>query len=272
MPKRRIQDIEMYYEHVGTGPDLVFISGLSVDHAMWIPSLFSDGFRVLTFDNRGSGKTDIPNDPYSMNMFAEDTIALCKDLGINKAHFVGHSMGGHIAQIIGIKYPEMVHSLTIACSEAVISTAGYLTTKVQIALRLAKIPLMTLFQSYLPLLFSQGFLENPIRLSGFIQQTIRHPPPHSKKGYILQARALQKHDTRHLLPSILSPTLIIGCTEDRLTPFKNSEYLRDNIPNAQLITIQDCGHLPFVEQPGAFFPAIRSFVDSISQNSSAKTS
>lgn len=265
--KKRIQDIEMYYEQVGTGPDLVFISGLSVDHAMWIPSLFSDAYRVLTFDNRGSGKTDIPHGPYSMNMFAEDTIALCKKLGIHKAHFVGHSMGGHIAQIIGAKYSEMVQSLTLACSEAAISTASYLITKVQMDLRLRKVPLMTLFQGYLPLLFSQKFLEDPMRLGGFIQQTVWHPPPHSKQGYILQAKALQTHDTRHLLASITSPTLIIGCTDDRLTPFKNSEYLNEHIPNAQLVTIQDCGHLPFVEQPGAFFSAIRTFVDSIEKSS-----
>lgn len=266
MSKRRIKDIQMYYEQEGTGPDLVFISGLSVDHAMWDVSRFSDAFRVLTFDNRGVGQTDIPDGPYSLEMLADDTIALCKDLGIEKAHFVGHSMGGHIAQIIGAQYPEMVHSLTIACSEQQLSTVSYLSTKVQVDLRQRNVPLLTLFECYLPLMFSLSFLEDRMRLVKYIAKTLINPPPQSDKGYILQVEALQKHDTRHLLADIVSPTLIIGCTDDLLTPYKHSEYLRDHIAHAKLVTIPQCGHLPFVEQPDLFFTAIRSFLESHPQN------
>lgn len=260
MPTLKVNDINMYYEQSGKGPDLVFISGLSVDHSMWNVKMFSDHFRVLIFDNRGVGQTDVPDGPYSMQQFADDTISLCRALGINKAHFVGHSMGGHITQLIGIHYPQMSDKLVIACSEQEFSVISYLATKMQVDLRKYNVPRELLVENYFPVLFSFGFLEDTERLDKFLKNNLSYPHPQSDKGYIAQVEAIRHHNTKQFLHKIKNRALIIGCEDDLLTPLKNSEYLKDHIPGAELKVIKECGHAPFIEKPEEFFQIIRDYL------------
>ncbi|WP_162264083.1 alpha/beta fold hydrolase [Legionella steigerwaltii] len=250
----------MYYEQTGSGPDLVFISGLSVDHTMWDLKYFTNDFRVLTFDNRGVGQTDTPDAPYSMEGFMKDTVSLCQTLGIKKAHFVGHSMGGHIVQYIAATYPELVDKAIIACSEHEFSIISYLATKLQIDLRQYHVPKKILIENYLPVLFSIDYLNLSENRDKFIQTTLNNPYPQTDKGYIAQVEAIRKHNTINLLPKIKSPTLVIGCDQDLLTPHENSIFLQNHIPGAKLITIKNCGHAPFIEKPDEFFNLILSFL------------
>lgn len=256
----RINDINLYYEQTGAGPDLILISGLSGDHSMWDPKYFTDYFRVLTFDNRGVGQTDTPNTPYSMEEFMNDTVTLCHSLGIKKAHFVGHSMGGHIVQYIAANYPELVDKAIIACSEQKFSIISYLATKLQIDLRQYNIHKKTLIENYLPLLFSTDYLSHSENRDNFIRLTLNNPYPQSDEGYIAQVEALRKHNTINLLPKIKSPTLVIGCDKDLLTPHVNSVFLQNHIPGAKLVTIKNCGHAPFIEKPHEFYKIIFRFL------------
>lgn len=259
----RINDINLYYEQTGSGPDLILISGLSADHSMWDPKYLTDHFRVLTFDNRGAGQTDTPNTPYSMEGFMSDTVTLCHSLGIKKAHFVGHSMGGHIVQYIAANYPELVDKAIIACSEQKFSIISYLATKLQIDLRQYNIPQKTLIENYLPLLFSTHYLNHRENRDNFIRQTLDNPYPQSDQGYIAQVEAIRKHNTINLLPQIKSPTLVIGCDKDLLTPHEHSVFLQNHIPDAKLVTIKNCGHAPFIEKPHEFYKIIFKFLINI---------
>lgn len=259
MPKKFVNGVNLYYEQVGNGPDLVFISGIACDRGIWNVNLFKDRFRVLTFDNRGVGQSDVPDKPYMMQAFADDTVALCKSLGIKKAHFVGHSMGGHIVQAIAAHHPDLVEKVVIACSEALLSPVSYWSIKLQIDLRKQNVSKRTLLENYMPVLFSLKFLENRDLIAQLIEMTLNNPYPQLDKGYIGQAEAIMAHDTRHLLSKIKCPTLVLGCEKDLLTPIENSEYLHKHISNSTLKVIQNCGHAPFIEVPDQFFKILMEY-------------
>ncbi|TET86915.1 MAG: alpha/beta fold hydrolase, partial [Desulfobacteraceae bacterium] len=116
MPKIKVQDIDLYYEIHGEGYPMVLIRGLgsNADHWYTQTPVFSSRYRVVSFDNRGIGRSDKPNEPYTISMMADDTVGLMDALGILRAHILSLSMGGMIAQEIALKYPEKVESLVLA--------------------------------------------------------------------------------------------------------------------------------------------------------------
>ncbi len=120
MPLIKANGININYESHGTGEPVVLIGGLGSHLQSWatqIP-LYSEHFKVIAFDNRGMGMSDKPDIEYSIEMMADDTIALLDSLNISKASFVGKSMGGMIAQWMGIKYPQRVNKLVMGCTSA----------------------------------------------------------------------------------------------------------------------------------------------------------
>ncbi|MCK4963645.1 MAG: alpha/beta fold hydrolase, partial [Dehalococcoidia bacterium] len=120
MPTTKVGDINMYYEVHGEGEPLLLIMGLGSDLTSWIFQIpeFSKKYQVIAFDNRGVGRTDAPDVPYSTAMMADDTTGLLDALGIEKAHVLGLSMGGFIAQELAVKYPQRVKSLVLAATAA----------------------------------------------------------------------------------------------------------------------------------------------------------
>lgn len=109
MAKIKVNDIDMYYEIHGEGEPLVLIEGLGYSTWMWCKQVeeLSKKFKVIIFDNRGVGETDKPDMEYSIEMFADDLADLLSKLEIKKAHILGVSMGGFVAQEFAIKYPCM---------------------------------------------------------------------------------------------------------------------------------------------------------------------
>src|SRR5208337_2487529 len=120
MPTVKVNDINMYYEVSGEGEPLVLIAGLGTDLTVYerVIGCLSKKFRVLAFDNRGVGRTDKPDIPYSIEMMADDTAALMNAAGFRKAHVLGISMGGRVAMGLALQHPEMVRSLVLASTFA----------------------------------------------------------------------------------------------------------------------------------------------------------
>lgn len=260
MPIAKVNGIEMYYEQSGEGPDLVLISGLSVDHSMWETKRFTSHYRVTVFDNRGVGQSSVPEGPYSIEQFADDAHALCISLGIEQADVVGHSMGGHITQQLAILYPKWVRSAVLANSEQVFSIISDLATRQQLALMEHPLPQELLVRNYLPTLFSSAFLKDELARENYVRAVLDYPYPTSYQGYREQVFALRGHDTRNALQKIECPTLVLGSDGDLLTPPENSRYLAAHIAKARLVMIPDCGHVPFIEKPDAFYQAILDFL------------
>ena len=108
MPVAKVNGININYKIYGQGEPLVMIMGLSANQSGWVTQIgfFKKHYKVITFDNRGVGKSDKPIGSYTTKIMADDTIGLMDHLGIDKANFMGVSMGGMIAQEIAINYPR----------------------------------------------------------------------------------------------------------------------------------------------------------------------
>src|SRR5437868_3906323 len=109
---------QLYWEEYGSGPAVLMIMGLSFTHEMWfraLPSLASE-YRVIVFDNRGMGRSDVPKGLYSIPQMATDAHAVIRAAGISAADVIGASMGGMIAQELAIRFPDCVRRLVLACT------------------------------------------------------------------------------------------------------------------------------------------------------------
>jgi pimeloyl-ACP methyl ester carboxylesterase len=120
MPEVQVGDVQLYYEEYGQGTPLVMILGLGQDVATWSFQLaeFAQYFRVVVFDNRDAGKSARCADGYTTVTLAGDTVGLMDSLGIERAHLLGISMGGMIAQQVALRYPERVLSVILASTAA----------------------------------------------------------------------------------------------------------------------------------------------------------
>jgi pimeloyl-ACP methyl ester carboxylesterase len=121
MPIAKVNGININYKVRGEEEHLILISGYGTDQtAGWLfqTPAFKKHYRVITFDNRGAGKTDKPSGAYSIKMMADDTVGLMDYLGIEESHILGISMGGMIAQVIAINYPERINKLILASTFA----------------------------------------------------------------------------------------------------------------------------------------------------------
>src|SRR4030042_3292285 len=118
MPKAKVKDINLYYEVHGSGYPLILIRGLAsnADHWYFQVPAFSPYYSVVVFDNRGIARSDIPDLPFTISTMADDTVGLMDSLGIPRAHILGISMGGMIAQKIALKYPQRVNGIILACT------------------------------------------------------------------------------------------------------------------------------------------------------------
>ncbi|MBM3120328.1 MAG: alpha/beta fold hydrolase, partial [Chloroflexi bacterium] len=119
MPTAKVGDINIYYESHGDGEPLLLIQGYGQYSGHWAPLIpsFSREYRVISFDNRGTGRSDKPDIPYTMKMMADDVKRLLDAIGIDSAHVFGVSMGGMIAQEFALNHPDKLISLILGCTQ-----------------------------------------------------------------------------------------------------------------------------------------------------------
>jgi pimeloyl-ACP methyl ester carboxylesterase len=246
MPKVKVGDINIYYEIHGKGEPLVLIPGSASSgdiYFMHVP-VFSREYRVVTYDPRGAGRSDAPDNPYSMEMMADDLAGLLDVIGIDSAHILGLSMGGSIAQHFALRYPKKVISLILGCANCggphfTISNDPEVIDFFQNPKELSpEEGAMRMFR----LTMSQEFIDkNPGLMKRNIEELLKHPAP--PQGQIGQWQANMGHDTYAKLPEIKVPTLVIHGDADRIVPVENGRVLASRIPGAELAILSKMGHL-----------------------------
>ena len=235
MPTAKVNDINMYYEIHGEGEPLIFIQGLGteISSAGFFTAELAKKYSVITFDNRGTGRTDKPDTHYSIEMMAEDTIGLMDTLEIEKAHFMGGSMGACILQVIVAKYPERVNRMVL-----------YLATpRFSDTLKNAMEPFLK------PQKAEEGINNQMHPL--FMQ---KYPPTETSLSRQLEAN--MKFDGRELLGQIKAPTLIINATKDIFIPMKSTEELAEGIPHAKVVLVDGDHLFPIAKLELLIKPAI----------------
>jgi pimeloyl-ACP methyl ester carboxylesterase len=260
MPKVRVKDIEMYYEIHGSGDPVVLIAGLTGTTKNWelqVPEL-EKHYRVLVFDNRGVGYTDKPDMPYSTRMFADDASGLMDKLGIAKAHIVGASMGGAIAQEFALNYPERVRSLTLSCTFH--KADRYLMRILKVWREIAeKAGTITLMKEIIPWVFTREFYEaHEKEIEEVEKERIENPQP--LRAFLNQCTACENHNTEGRLSKIKAPTLVIVGRDDLLTPPSFSEVIAKSIPGSELVVLGNSGHAFWTEVVDEAHKALFSFL------------
>jgi pimeloyl-ACP methyl ester carboxylesterase len=259
MPLAKLNDININYQVEGQGEPLVMIMGFTAGRSGWMPQIpfFKKYYRVITFDNRGAGKSDKPQGPYSTKMMADDTVRLMDFLGIKKAHIMGVSMGGMIAQELAINYPHRVMKLVLACTYASQDETSGDTLEQAKFLQLTpekKIGAMVSLAFNKPLYrFIFGL---------FARVQTKFMGASGKVGVAGQSEACRIHNTLERLPLITAPTLVIVGTGDRIIKPFSSEVIAGKIPNAKLVRVEGGSHYFPLEMKNVFNREVLNFLKS----------
>ncbi len=191
MPYTDAPGFRLYYEEHGSGFPLLLINGLGSDHLEWLHQIpaFEARFRVLVFDNRGTGWTDVPPGPYTTAGMADDAASLLRALGIPRAHVLGVSLGGMIAQEVALRHPDRVDGLVLGCTAPGGELSIRPSPEAMAAFALAKgeDPEAEL-RRMLPFLYTDACIrERPEEIEGFVRRRLDHPT--SQEGYLAQLSA-----------------------------------------------------------------------------------
>lgn len=244
----------------GAGRTLLLINGLGGARSSWSPlvSELEADVRVVTIDNRDAGEADAEIARYSIADMADDAAGLLRSLSIEKAHVLGHSMGGFIALEFALRHPEMLDRLILVGTAAAAGRAmghdfppppreEWIDDPVERGKA-------SMASSYAP-----GFFDrNPGLLETFAERGRGNRI--TWEGYSRQVAAINDHDVRDRLSDITAPTLVIHGDVDPSLGLKGGEIIAQGIPGARLLVYGGVGHHPMREQPERFVQDVRSFL------------
>lgn len=267
MPKANVNGIDIYYEVRGQGEPLILIMGHGAGHLGWrfYARAFKKYYKVITFDNRGIGKSGGRGQPYTIRTIADDTVGLMDHLGLDKAHVLGASQGGMIAQEIAINYPERVGKLILVStthggwevSEAhpdVLRVMGVKDSPDEVDFRSVDIG------KWIGVLISLSFNKRLYRMLLVPVAKVYMKWVAGVEGIIGQLEASPEYDTRDRLHLIEAPTLVMTGTEDRIMPPQHSDVIASRIPNAKLVKVEGGSHAFLVEMRGRFRQEVLGFL------------
>lgn len=264
MPVQRVNGVDLHYLQEGEGDDVLLLCGLGDDLTAWAGQTgpFSRRYRVTVVDNRGVGRSSLPDGEFSVRDMAADAAALCDAIGIGPAHVMGFSMGGAITQELAIARPDLTRSLVIVGSWAYsdrlfrtfIESSAYFAG---IADDDRKFLMYFLASTYSSAVFEDG------RVDAFCDAMLENPHPQSTEAFQRTARAILDHDTRDRLGSIAVPTLVLYGEEDVICPPRHSREIASLIPRARIVGVPGQAHQPFQEGPTAFNATVEDFWSSV---------
>lgn len=263
MPKVSVRGAELYYEEHGQGEPLVLIPGFGTGLWIWyrqVPA-FAEKFRTIVFDPRGVARSPVPDAPFTMLELAEDLAALLAELKVERAHVLGASFGGFVAQEFALAHPSRTSSLILCCTSyggpghvppapetlaAIASTKG-LNTKERV-------------RENLLLAFSRRFVEeDPAEVERVINLRAESDVPES--AYLRQLQAAFAFDAAARVGAISIPTLVITGNADAIVPHENSLNLAAAIHGSTLKIIEGGSHAFFIEQAAEFNRTVTEFIE-----------
>jgi len=252
--------IQINYELTGQqGAPVVMLShSLASSMVMWNPQLNSleSHFQVLRYDMRGHGASDAPDGAYTLELLAEDAVALLDALGIDSVHFVGLSIGGMIGQGLGLQHPERLKSLTLCDTSAIMPDEAQPILRERIGVAREN-GMADQVDGTLERWFTSQYLqENPPEVQ-LIRQQIAATP---LAGYLGCSEALGGLNYLEQLSAIKLATLIMVGEEDPGTPVAASEAIHERIAGSQLVILPSARHLSNIEQAAAFNQSLMAFL------------
>jgi pimeloyl-ACP methyl ester carboxylesterase len=239
MPKVKVNDIQVYYEVKGEGFPLMMIMGLSGNIDWWDPRMIrglSRNFKAVMFDNRGAGRTNMSDRMYTIELLADDTAGLMEALRISRAHILGISMGGMIAQELALNYPQKVEKLVL-CSTTCGGPKAIVASQEVLDVLTADVSGLSaeeVAKIIVPFCLTEDFMANNPDLIEVVTRQILKAPI-SKEAYRRQLNAIMQFDTYDRLSQIQVPTLVLRGKRDILVPPENGSILA-NVEDMEEVT------------------------------------
>jgi pimeloyl-ACP methyl ester carboxylesterase len=266
MPTLNTNGVEIYYETHGDGQPMVFLSETACDGEVWkiyqVPE-FSRDHRVIIHDYRGTGRSGKPSVDYTTKMFCEDLVGLMDHLKADNAIVIGHSMGGRVAQLLALDYPQKVKKLVLA------STGSHYPRTKGLPLKICQEMIEWGYEKYerdhsILVGFTDEFAKRHAdRVEHYLKVRMSNLCP--VEFYLRHLMARQSHDTSERLKNIKVPTLILVGEDDRnvtseINHRTSSEILASGIPNSKLVILPNERHSYFFANPDAAHKVIREFL------------
>lgn len=271
MPRLRVNGVDLYYESTGTGPETVVLShGLLLSGDMFREQVrhLAPRYRVVVYDHRGQGRSEVAATGYDMDTLAADAAALVEALGAAPCHFVGVSMGGFVAMRLAARRPELLRSCvlmeTSADPEAAENVPRYRMLNWAVRLLGAR----AVADKVMPIMFGKSFLADPARAELRAEwrgrfRALRRSIHRSVTGVIERSGVYQE------LQGISVPTLVLVGEEDVATPPPRAERIQAAIRGSRLVRIPRAGHSSTIENPAAVNAALAEFLAGLPQRTAA---
>jgi pimeloyl-ACP methyl ester carboxylesterase len=270
MPRAFINGVNTCYNIDGSGEPLFLIQGLTGGRNDWFFQMrsFRKHYRVVTFDNRGAGSTDKPEELYDIRTMADDTIGLMDHLKVDKAHILGMSLGSLIAQEIAINYPDRIMKLILVAAIVYGEGMREITEGIRKALGLREnysedearnvmnnIDVKEYFAKVAGLSFNKKLFRMMLTPLSKI-----HAKRIGLEGLMGQLHAASTCETLDKIHTIEAPTLVLTGAQDKVVSPHSSELIADRIPNAKLVKVEDGSHAFFLEKPRRFNREVLAFL------------
>ncbi|MFZ1008134.1 MAG: alpha/beta fold hydrolase [Candidatus Sulfotelmatobacter sp.] len=260
MPFALNQGVKIYWEETGQGTPVLLIMGLGWPSYMWYRSrpLLAEQYRVITFDNRGAGRSDVPAGSYPISLMASDAAAVLDAAGVDSAHVYGVSMGGMITQEFALEYPKRVKSLILGCTasggpEAVRAEPEVL----EVLMRQGMTPEEAAL-AINPYIYDKSTPKE--RIDEDLKIRLQWPP--AAEGFTGQLQGIIMWEAYSRISQIAAPTLVIHGDTDRLVPPANGKMIAGRIAGAKLVLIPHASHIFSTDQPELSHRTVLEFLDS----------
>jgi Predicted hydrolases or acyltransferases (alpha/beta hydrolase superfamily) len=262
--KKIATDFGIYLEEGGVtaAPAIVFLHAFPLSHAMWEPQFkaLSSGYRIVSYDMRGLGESELDDGQFTMESFVDDLILVLDFLKIPRALLCGLSLGGYVALRAVEKFPERVSGLLLCNTRSEADdNAGKLKRAQSIDL-LKSQGIAAFADGFVPALLGQSTRQKNPDLQNKVLGWINEQ---SSGGIVAALLAMvSRTDTTESLAKISVPTLVIHGNEDSIIPLAQAKAMQGRIPGSRFAEISGAGHLSNLEQPQAFNLALLDFLQS----------
>ncbi|WP_250035320.1 alpha/beta fold hydrolase [Paractinoplanes maris] len=261
MSTAAVNGITIGYDDSGDGRPLVLVHGHPFDRSMWAPqvaALAGAGWRVITADLRGYGSTTVVAGKTPLPVFAQDVVGLLDHLGLGEVVLGGLSMGGQIVMECYRRFPSRIRGLILADTFPRADSAEGQAFRRATADRLEAEGMTGYARENLARMIASYNVEAMPAVADHVMTMMTGASP-AGAAAALRGRA-ERPDYRDLLTTITAPTLIVVGRDDEFTPVSDAEQMHALIPGSTLVVVDGAGHLPNLEQPGAFNDALTAFL------------
>lgn len=257
MPQAKLADVSIHYQLDGDEkkPVLVMSNSLGTTLDMWAPQVdaLSARFRLLRYDTRGHGQSQVTPGPYSIAQLGGDVLGLLDHLGIQKAHYCGLSMGGITGMWLAFSHPQRIARLVLA------NTAAYIGPPENWTTRVAKVQqdgIASIASAVVSRWLTPDYAEQHPEQVAYLEDMLKATPA---EGYAASCIAVRDADYREAVKKITAPTLVISGAGDLPTPPSDGRYLAEAIPGAQYVELAGA-HLSNQQEPERFSTTVLEFL------------